>query len=81
MAVLTIKNLPDDLYARLKSRAAAHNRSLNREAITCLELALADIPSIDPGELLATLRKSRGRIGKVWLTDRSLDKARGEGRR
>lgn len=80
MAVLTIKNLPDDLYARLKARAQAHNRSLNREAITCLEQALEAPAGPDPSTLLATLAKGRARLGKVWLTDRGLARARAEGR-
>jgi plasmid stability protein len=33
VATLTIKNLPDALYAQLKTRAAAHRRSINSEAI------------------------------------------------
>lgn len=81
MAVLTIKNMPDDLYARLKTRAAAHNRSINREAITCLEHALAGPPGHDSDQLLAALRKSRARLGKVWLTDQALAKSKGDGRR
>jgi plasmid stability protein len=37
---LTLKNLPDDLYGRLKQAAQQHRRSLNNEAIVCLEAAL-----------------------------------------
>lgn len=81
MAVLTIKNLPDPLYARLKARAASNNRSLNREAITCLEQALADAVPPNPVQLLDALRASRGRLRRVWLTDQALAKARAEGRR
>lgn len=36
MATLTLKNVPDDLYQRLKAQAAANRRSLNQEAIECL---------------------------------------------
>jgi plasmid stability protein len=41
MASLTLKNLTPDLLERLHARAAAENRSLNREVIHLLELALA----------------------------------------
>jgi hypothetical protein len=34
MATLTLKQVPDQLYQRLKQR---HRRSLNNEAIVCLE--------------------------------------------
>ena len=37
---LTLKNIPDEVYERLKASAAAHRRSLNSEAIVCLERAL-----------------------------------------
>lgn len=37
---LTLKNVPDGIYQRLKESAAAHRRSLNSEAIVCLESVL-----------------------------------------
>ena len=37
MATLKLKNVPDDLHRRLKERAARNGRSLNREAIRCLD--------------------------------------------
>ena len=39
MATLTLRNVPDDLVARLKARAKRHRRSLNNETIAALELA------------------------------------------
>ena len=40
---LTLKNVPDDIYERLKLAAQAHRRSINSEVIVCLETcALAD---------------------------------------
>lgn len=39
MATLTLRNVPDDLVARLKERAKGHRRSLNSETIAALELA------------------------------------------
>lgn len=40
MATITLKNVPDDLYDQLKRSADRHRRSINREAILCLEQAL-----------------------------------------
>lgn len=37
MAALLIKNLPDELHERLRRRAAANHRSMNREVIAILE--------------------------------------------
>ncbi|MSP93226.1 MAG: hypothetical protein EXR79_15760 [Myxococcales bacterium] len=39
MAVLTIRDVPDDLYAILKQLAARNRRSLQQEAIVQLEQA------------------------------------------
>lgn len=41
MPVLTIRNVPDDVYAKLKTSAAERRRSINSEAIECLRVALA----------------------------------------
>lgn len=41
MAVtLTLKNIPENVYTRLKLSAEVHRRSLNSEAIVCLEAVL-----------------------------------------
>ncbi len=42
MPGLLIKNLPDELHSRLKTRAAANRRSLSSETIVILEHALDD---------------------------------------
>ncbi len=55
---LTLKNLPDDLHARLSAAARRHRRSLNNEAILCLEAGLArDSSPVD--ERLALIRSLR----------------------
>ncbi len=80
MATLTIKNLPDQLYAQLKARAAEHRRSINSEAILAVERALTEASAGDPANLLATLRRSRARLKGVYLTDKDLRAARESGR-
>ena len=40
MATITLKNIPEYLHQNLKARAVVHRRSLNSEAIDCLEWAL-----------------------------------------
>jgi len=37
---LTLKNIPAEVYEHLKASAEAHRRSLNSEAIVCLESVL-----------------------------------------
>jgi plasmid stability protein len=80
MATLTIKNFPDTLYAQLKARAAENRRSLNREAILVVEQALAQPRAADAASLVAALRRSRGRIKGVYVSDADLRDARESGR-
>lgn len=80
MATLTIKNLPDKLYARLKARAAEHRRSLNSEAILAVEQSLAEARLPDPAKILADLRRGRARLKGLYLTDTDLRDARERGR-
>jgi antitoxin FitA len=80
VATLTLKNFPDDLYAQLKARAARHRRSLNREAILCLEQALGVAPEQAAVKTLAELRQHRARFRRVFVTDRDLRTARARGR-
>lgn len=49
MPTLTLKNVPAHLHRRLKLQAQEHKRSLNREAIFCLE------HSVGPTGVSATL--------------------------
>ncbi|HEX2638738.1 MAG TPA: hypothetical protein VHL81_16500 [Gemmatimonadales bacterium] len=80
MATLTLKNLPDDLYARLKERAAGNRRSLNAEAILCLERMLESQCAQNPDERLAELKAVRERVRGVYLTDSGLRSGRRNGR-
>ena len=72
MASITIKNIPDQLLARLRERAAAENRSMNREIIRLLDTSL----SADRGlrlELRRTLADIQAdawsRLGGSWISD------------
>lgn len=80
MATLTIKKLPDSLYRRLKAKAAEHRRSLNSEAILAVERAVADTGSLEPEEIVASLRDARVRLKRVFVTDSALRVGRRDGR-
>ena len=75
MATLTVTNIPDDLYERLKASAAEHRRSINSEIIVCLERALAS-HRIDPDALLARADALRERAALSPLSDAVLHEAR-----
>jgi plasmid stability protein len=79
MAAITIKDVPEHLHRKLKAQAKANHRSLNREAIACLEQAVGG-GRIDPNEFLAGVRELRSRIRGPAITDAWLRKAKNEGR-
>lgn len=79
MANLTLKNVPEGIYARLKKSASQHRRSINSEAIRCLERALI-VRKVDPDSFLASVRALRDSLGEVYLTDERLEEAKREGR-
>ena len=79
MATLTIKNVPEKLHQRLKESALQHRRSVNSEAITCLEKVL--VPSrVDPQEFIAEVRALRQRMPHMYVTEEFLRAAKNEGR-
>jgi plasmid stability protein len=78
MITITLKNIPEDLHKRLKERAAQHHRSLNNEAIACLETALKS-RQVDTEALLKRARDLRSRT-PVRLTDKDLHKYKNIGR-
>jgi len=79
MPTLNIKSVPDALYERLKHSAQVHRRSINREAIVCLEGALQST-AVDADEVLARVDRLRFRQNLTPLTDEMLERARNEGR-
>ncbi|MFC1796281.1 Arc family DNA-binding protein [Pseudomonadota bacterium] len=79
MPALTIKNIPDDLYIRLKESARAHGRSLNGEILYCIERMLVPY-KIDVSDHLATSWKLREKTAAHSLTDEMLNSAKNDGR-
>lgn len=82
MATITLKDVPAELHRRLSEQAKAHKRSLNREAISCLEAELLPRP-IDPETFLEEIRENRRRLresGVPSLDETFLKEARDRGR-
>ena len=76
---LTLKNIPDDVYERLKLAAAMHRRSLNSEAIVCLETVL--VPAgMTPGERVARARQLRAGLTTAKFRTRDIDALKRQGR-
>jgi plasmid stability protein len=76
---LTLKNIPDEIYQRLKSSAALHRRSLNSEAIVCLETALLGSRKT-PEARLDQIRKRREELPKGKFKAADIDAFKREGR-
>jgi plasmid stability protein len=64
MPTLTLKNIPDDLHARLKANAEHNRRSLNSEILVRLEQDIKR-PVLDPVVHAGTLRAFTARLPRV----------------
>ena len=76
---LTLKNIPDAVYERLKRSAETHRRSLNSEAIVCLETVLAP-GTVAPGERLARARALRAALPTQLFRAKDIDALKKQGR-
>lgn len=76
---LTLKNLPEALHARLAASAKLHRRSLNNEAIVCLEAGLgATPPPVE--QRLAEIRALRETLPPQTFDALDIDTCKREGR-
>ena len=80
MATVTVKNIPDELYARLKSVAVMNRRSINSEIIMCIDRAVVSHP-IDPEKLLEDARQLRKLSADHPIEDEEFNEAKARGRR
>ena len=76
---LTLRNVPDDLYERLKRSAETRGRSLSNEALACLESALRRDEELSLERLTRT-RASRSALPKKAFSTRDIDAFKRRGR-
>jgi plasmid stability protein len=76
---LTLKNIPDEIYERLKTSAATHRGSLNSEAIVCLEAVLLR-PAMTAAERISRARDLRSALRQRVFKARDIDAAKRRGR-
>jgi plasmid stability protein len=62
MATITLKNIPANLHRRLKKRAQEHHRSLNKEIISTLNSATANVHHVDVDALIQDARVARSKF-------------------
>lgn len=78
MKTITLKNIPQPIHTALKQRAKRHGRSLNKEALACLEMIVAPA-KVNINALLLDIRNHRASLpGR--LNDRLIQMANAEGR-
>ena len=76
---LTLKNISDDVYRSLKASAQANKRSMNSEALVCLESVL--LPGkIGPSDRLARARALRAELSKGKFKALDIDALKRSGR-
>ena len=76
---LTIKNIPDEVYGRLRFAAEMHRRSMNSEAIVCLEAILLPRRAT-VAERVARARELRSALPKGKFKAKDIDAMKREGR-
>ena len=79
MPALTVKNIPEDLYEKLKMVAHSHRRSLNNELIHCLEAVLMP-KKISGLERIEAARRVRPRIKEGTVSPEEIMEAIDRGR-
>ena len=79
MPSITVKNVPADLYERLKQSAQANRRSINAEIIVCIERAVSSHP-VDPEVVIARARRLRESTARYRITDEEVGAAKVDGR-
>lgn len=79
MTNLTLKNIPNDVYERLKASAELHRRSINSEAIVCLETVLTP-NKVTPAERIARARALRAELSTKKFKTSDIDKFKRAGR-
>ncbi|MEX0646676.1 MAG: Arc family DNA-binding protein [Balneolaceae bacterium] len=61
MPSITVKNIPDSIYQKLKQQARAQHRSMNSEIIACLERTV-EPKRVSPDEILRQARMMRKKV-------------------
>lgn len=85
MADLSIKNLPQELYRRLKQSAKRNRRSLNKEVAYRIELGLQTPPERSSAEVRGIIKGARKLRRKMesdgtWITNDEIQAAKNQGR-
>lgn len=78
MPSITIKNIPDPLYQKIRESSQQNRRSINAEIIYCLEEKLLSTTSNNIS--LEQIRSTRSLSKRHLLTQEDIENAKNEGR-
>jgi len=79
MVTVTIKNIPEEIYERVKNQAKINHRSINGEILSILEQAIS-IPPIDIQATIKRASKVRELTAQYTITADEIEKLINEGR-
>ena len=79
MPTITVKNIPPEIYQKLKQSANSSHRSINSEIIACIERAVRS-QQVNPDLLLANARTLRVRTASFPITDDEFTQAKNANR-
>ena len=79
MVTVTIKNIPEQVYERIKAQAKKNHRSINGEILSILEQAIS-LPPIDVQATLERARKERELTADYTITADEIERMINEGR-
>jgi plasmid stability protein len=79
MPSITLKGLPRDLHRKMRARAKANHRSLNREVIATLQAATASARPLNANALQESVRRARSLFRRP-VTTRQIDAWKRAGR-
>jgi plasmid stability protein len=79
MPSITVKNIPLEVYEKLKKAAEISHRSINSEIIACIERAVIS-QEVNPELLLANARRLRAKTAGHPIKNRQFAAAKAAGR-
>ena len=80
MANITVKHIPDDLYAKIKASALRNRRSINNEIIIWMERAAGIATPTDVEGRIVRARALRAQIEGFIANADEISRAKNEGR-
>jgi len=80
MVAITVKNIPVEIYDRVKQNAKANHRSINSELIDIIEQSVMPQP-VDVKAWLEKARQLREKTAHYVISDEELTRLKNEGRK